>query len=312
MIPKKFKTTQGSHIPIVPPSFKNVIYVFTSLKCTKYKILNILGLQVIRYFLAKIIHKINSSKFRGEILYKNYDNDGYQVINDALPADNLDKLKTEFEQVIKEKSINLFSRQSEKNDSNGDPVLQNSSVQMFAYEFKFDDEEKNKFPEMYKLYRSKIINESFSFAEKKKNPTITMRLERNIQNDSDGNEINALWHIDTFHDTHKGFLYLTEVKKENGPFTILEGSHKISLRHIFMEYINSIKFSFNKSSASFRLDDKIANFSEDKKKEIICKPNTFLLANTHSFHRRGNAEKGMVRDAIAFWTRENPFKIKPS
>ena len=151
MIPKKFKTTQGSHIPIVPPSFKNVIYVFTSLKCTKYKILNILGLQVIRYFLAKIIHKINSSKFRGEILYKNYDNDGYQVINDALPADNLDKLKTEFEQVIKEKSINLFSRQSEKNDSNGDPVLQNSSVQMFAYEFKFDDEEKNKFPEMYKF-----------------------------------------------------------------------------------------------------------------------------------------------------------------
>ena len=79
-----------------------------------------------------------------------------------------------------------------------------------------------------------------------------------------------------------------------------------------MEYINSIKFSFNRSSASFRLDDKIANFSEDKKKEIICKPNTFLIANTHSFHRRGNAEKGMVRDAIAFWTRENPFKIKPS
>ena len=39
---------------------------------------------------------------------------------------------------------------------------------MFAYEFRFDDEEKNKFPEMYKLYRSKIINESFSFAEKKK------------------------------------------------------------------------------------------------------------------------------------------------
>ena len=72
-----------------------------------------------------------------------------------------------------------------------------------------------------------------------------------------------------FHDTHKGFLYLTEVKKENGPFTILEGSHKISLRHIFMEYINSIKFSFNRSSASFRLDDKVANFSEDKKRNYL-------------------------------------------
>ena len=50
-----------------------------------------------------------------------------------------------------------------------------------------------------------------------------MRLERNIQNDSDGNEFNALWHIDTFHDTHKGFLYLTEVKKRKWPIYNLRG-----------------------------------------------------------------------------------------
>tara|TARA_B100000427_G_scaffold316357_1_gene311347 strand:- start:804 stop:1742 length:939 start_codon:yes stop_codon:yes gene_type:complete len=312
MIPRKFKTTQGSHIPIVAPSFKNIIYIFTSLKCTKYKILNILGLQVIRYFLAKLIHKINIIKFKGDKIYEDYDNLGYHVIHDVLSDEDLDKLRIEFDEIIKKKSINLFSKESKLHDNKDDPRLQNLSVEMFAHEFKFDDEEKKQFPEMYKLYSSKFINESFYFAEKKKYPKITMRVQRTIQNDSDGNEFNSLWHMDTFHDTHKGFLYLTEVKKENGPFNILEGSHKISLRHIFMEYINSIKFAFNKSTVSFRLDDKASNFPKDKKKEIICKPNTFVIANTHAFHRRGCATKGNSRDAIEFWTRENPFKLKPS
>ena len=34
---------------------------------------------------------------------------------------------------------------------------------------------------MYKLYKSKFLNDLFSFAEKKNNPIISMRLERNIQ-----------------------------------------------------------------------------------------------------------------------------------
>ena len=59
------------------------------------------------------------------------------------------------------------------------PVFKNLSVEMFAHEFKFDDEEKKQFPEMYKLYTSRLINDSFCFAEKKRGPKITMRLQKN-------------------------------------------------------------------------------------------------------------------------------------
>jgi len=150
----------------------------------------------------------------------------------------------------------------------------------------------------------------FSFAEKKTNPIISMRLERYIQKDSLVNEFNTLWHMDTFHDTHKAFLYLTKVKKENGPFTYLINSSKFSFKSLFMEYKNSVKFAFNKSTRLFRLRDKAGIFPNYKIKEVICEPNTFVIANTHGFHRRGDAIKGSVRDAIHFWTRENPFKIK--
>lgn len=309
-----FKTTMGSHILIVPPSIKNFIYVFTSLKYTKYKILNLFGLQVVRYFLAKIMYFINTIKYKGKNLYPNYNHLGYYVVENALPEVELDKLKVEFEKVIKAKAINFFDKKENdwksSKDITVDPFLANNSVEMHAYEFKFDDKEKEDYPEMFRLFQSKFINGSFSFAEKKSNPTITMRAERMIQKDDLNNEFNGLWHSDTFHDTHKAFLYLTDVKKESGPYTYLEGSCKTNLRAFIMEYLNSIKFSFNKSTRSFRLDTKTADFPNHKIKQVICKSNSFLITNTHGFHRRGESVKGTIRDSIHFWTRENPFKIK--
>tara|TARA_B110000027_G_scaffold7673_1_gene6898 strand:- start:917 stop:1858 length:942 start_codon:yes stop_codon:yes gene_type:complete len=308
----KFKTTMGSHIPVVESSIKNLIYIFTSLKYTKYKVLNILGLQIFRYLGSKLMYFINSLKFKGNKLYPSYDQFGYHVIPDILPEGQLDRLKIEFEKCIKHKSQDLFNQETNKQmtEIHIDPILENKSVEMHAHEFKFKEDEIKEFPEMYKLYKSQFLNDLFSFAEKKTNPIITMRLERVIQKDDFVNEFNTLWHMDTFHDTHKGYLYLTEVKKENGPFTYLISSCRFSFRSLYMEYKNSIKFALNKSTRSFRIFDTDANFPKDEIKEIICKPNTFLIANTLGLHRRGNAIKGSVRDAIHFWTRENPFKIK--
>ena len=309
---KKFKTTMGSHVPVVVPNIKNIIYIFTSLKYTKYKVLNICGLQIFRYLVSKFIHFINTIKFKGKKLFPSYDKLGYHIIPNILPQDQLSKLKIEFEKCIKFNSMDLFDKKTNKTmtDIRDDPILANESVQMHAHELTFNESEIKEFPEMYKLYKSKFLNDLFSFAEKKKNPIISMRLERNIQKDSLVNEFNTLWHMDTFHDTHKAYLYLTEVKKENGPFTYLINSCKFSFKSLFMEYKNSIKFALNKSTRSFRLFDTTANFPKYKIKEVICKPNTFLIANTHGLHRRGDAIKGTIRDSIHFWTRENPFKIK--
>lgn len=312
MSEKKLKTTMGSHIPVMVPNLKNIVYVFTSLKYTKFKVLNIFGLQVFRYVISKIIHFINTIKFKGNKSYSSYDKLGYHTISNILPNEQFKKIKIEFDRCIKFNSKDLFDKKTNKNmtDIVSDPILANESAQMYAHEFKFDDTEIKEFPEMYRLYKSQFVNEIFSFAEKKTNPIISMRLERIIQKDNHVNEFNTLWHMDTFHDTHKAYLYLTEVKKENGPFTYLINSSKFSFKSLFMEYKNSIKFAFNKSTRSFRLFDATANFPKYKIKEVICEPNTFLIANTLGFHRRGAATKGTIRDSIHFWTRENPFKIK--
>ena len=48
---------------------------------------------------------------------------------------------------------------------------------------------------------------------------------------------------------------------------------------------------------------------EKNKIEFVCDKNSFLIANTHGFHRRGDALKGEIRDTISFYTRENPYKL---
>jgi len=137
-----------------------------------------------------------------------------------------------------------------------------------------------------------------------------MRLERIKTIDKFKNDQNSKWHTDSFHDTHKGWLYLTDVKKENGPFNYIVGSNKFSFRRMIWEYSNSIQSFLDKSLSWGFLNDKLSDKYEcgTKKIEVTCKENSFLIANTHGYHRRGDAELNQIRDGFAFYTRENPFK----
>lgn len=78
------------------------------------------------------------------------------------------------------------------------------------------------------------------------------------------------------------------------------------------EWRTSINYSLSKDKKNWfgyglssTNEEKISN----KVKKIIVKKNTFIIVNTHSLHRRGDAEPGSTRDTIHFYTRENPFKI---
>ena len=53
------------------------------------------------------------------------------------------------------------------------------------------------------------------------------------------------------------------------------------------------------------------NFSyyENNSTKFIVKKNTFLFANTHALHRRGDSKPNMERNTVHFYTRESPFKI---
>ena len=136
-----------------------------------------------------------------------------------------------------------------------------------------------------------------------------MRLERVITNDQLKNDSNSYWHVDTYHNTHKAWIYLTDVKKENGPFNYLKGSNRLSVSRLIWEYYNSIKSSIDKDFLPFFTHKNLSKKLEEKKIEFACKKNSFLIANTHGFHRRGDAITGQIRDGVSFYTRENPYKF---
>lgn len=273
----------------------------TTKKIINSKIFNILGLQIFRYALTKFIYFLSSFYYKDNY-FKKYYRDGYYLIENFLSEEQFLKLKEEFNKIIEEEEE--LRNTYEDNDTEI-----NSSIKYLLYEFEDNDKNKNLYPELYDLYKSEKINYYFRGAERKKNPLIFMRLERVITKDELRNDSNNHWHVDTYHDTHKAWVYLTDVSTENGPFNYLKGSGRFSFKRILWEYLNSIRTLFDKKYLSFFSEKKLSNRLEKNKIEVICSKNSFLMANTHGYHRRGNALKGKIRDAISFCTRENPYKL---
>ena len=88
------------------------------------------------------------------------------------------------------------------------------------------------------------------------------------------------WHRDNYNPEFKAILYLSDVKKNNGPFQFIENSHKV--RSIFKD---SLKLSKYYPDTTYKNSD-INKVSKNKKIiTIIGKPGTLLLLNTRMIHR---------------------------
>jgi len=276
--------------------------IFTSEKIVNIKVLNILGLQVFRYLLAKIIFYFSNFFFQNNEFVNSYEKKGVYLVKNFLSDKNFLSAKDEFSKIfnIEKKARNAYQNSSDQ---------KNSSIQYYLYEFEDNALNRYNYPNLYDILKNKQINDFFRFAEKKKTITLFMRLERVITNDELKIDDNAHWHVDTYHNTHKAWIYLTDVKKENGPYNYVVGSNKFSFERFFWEYFNSLKAVFDKNYLSFFISDKKSKKFEKKKIEFICSKNSFIITNTHGYHRRGDAKAHQVRDAISFFTRENPYKL---
>jgi hypothetical protein len=287
---------------IILRKIKNTKYLnfLTTKKLIESRLLNLLGIQIFRYILAKLTYKI-SGIFYKKIL-NDYEDKGYFFQENFLSPEEFLKINVEFSKIIEKENLsrNIYGKHEEINNSSIDYIL-----------FEFEDIKKNQFqyPALYNLYKNKKIHDFFSTAEKKNEVIIFMRLERVYTKDQLQNDANSHWHVDTYHNTNKAWIYLTDVNLNNGPFNYIEGSNKFSLNRLIWEYLNSIETIFNKKITPFFVKKNKSQILEKKKIEFTCKKNSFLIANTHGFHRRGDALNGKIRDTISFYTRENPYKL---
>ena len=156
--------------------------------------------------------------------FKEFRKNGFDINPDFLENNFFKKIKNEFNTAI-------------LNHENSN-ILVNNIKQIAVDINKLDPE---KFPNICKLLEDyRIIN--FLKNDLINNSKIFGRLERIEVIDDNIKDPQKDYHYDTFHNTFKTWIYISNVEKENGPLHFVPRSHKFSLKRLFKEWKNSIIF----------------------------------------------------------------------
>ena len=268
-------------------------------------LLNFLGFQALRYSISKILYLTKKIFIKKKnllnIISKEVIDKGFAKEENSLSLHEFESIKKEFDLAINDPDV-VVEKESYKN-----PEITNGIEHKTLM---IDENIKDKYPSIFNFKNSQKIKSIFSCCEMRENIKIYCRLERiNVFNNQIKDD-NKEYHYDTFHNTFKAWLFLSDVNEKDGPYCYIPNSNKFSLTRFFSEWKNSIIFALKKNfEPSFRVKSKFKKKLDLKSFKAIVPKNTLVVSNTHGLHRRGDAQDGTVRESIHFWTRENPFKI---
>ena len=138
------------------------------------------------------------------------------------------------------------------------------------------------------------------------------RLYETIQGDEHYKpDSQKLLHKDTFHSAVKVWLFLSDVRPEQGPIEYVPGSHRMTAPRLRWEYRRAIQASAaaaEQPGGAFRVSD------EERKalglpapRALTVSANTLVIADVRGFHRRGAARPGARRLCLYANLRRNPF-----
>lgn len=118
-------------------------------------------------------------------------------------------------------------------------------------------------------------------------------------------------HADTFHPSVKAWLFLTDVAENEGPFTYVPGSHRLTPQRLRWEHGKAqTATGADRMSArgSLRVDDnELAGLGYPPARAFAVRRNTLVVADTVGFHARGLSEHSSTRIEIWGYGRRNPF-----
>ena len=113
-------------------------------------------------------------------------------------------------------------------------------------------------------------------------------------------------HSDIFFASHKAWLYLDEVRLEDGPLAYVRRSHRLTSTRLFEIYRDSHRRD-RSDDPSRRIRKEERDHLDQPETVVICPPNTLVIANVCGYHRRLSAAGGGRRRALAVSLRSNPF-----
>lgn len=90
------------------------------------------------------------------------------------------------------------------------------------------------------------------------------------------------WHRDAFFSQFKAMLYLTDVSKDNGPFEILPGSHKLSS---VLSGISKARLGYMQNRLSDKEAGRLEKVLSVPRKTLVGDAGTLILFNSSAVHR---------------------------
>ena len=119
-------------------------------------------------------------------------------------------------------------------------------------------------------------------------------------------------HSDTFHSTTKAWLFLTDVHENEGAFTYVPGSHKLTPEKLDWQHRMSLRAAKSTDretrEGSFRIDaSELHGLGLPQPVQLAVPANTLVVADTSGFHARGPSKAGTLRVEIWALGRRQPF-----
>jgi hypothetical protein len=119
------------------------------------------------------------------------------------------------------------------------------------------------------------------------------------------------FHADTFHPTVKAWLFLTDVKEDEGPLTYVPGSHRPTPARLAWEKARSLEargLDRMSSRGSLRIEEtELACLGLPAPVRFAVPANTLVVCDTNGFHARGPSVRPSTRVEIWAYGRRNPF-----
>lgn len=117
-------------------------------------------------------------------------------------------------------------------------------------------------------------------------------------------DLEASLHVDTFHPTHKAWLYLTDVTSDDGPLLYHPGSQRLDLAALGAIY----RESTGPNAGSRRVGpDEVARRGLPAR-AVTCPANTLVVADTSGYHGRVQGRPPGSRTALQVEWRPDPFR----
>ncbi len=117
---------------------------------------------------------------------------------------------------------------------------------------------------------------------------------------------------DTFHPSVKAWLFLTDVPEDEGPFTYVPGSHRLTPQRLAWERRRSLAMADEPDRlsrrGSFRVEaGELASVGLPPPRRLAVPANTLVVADTYGFHARGPSARPTRRVEVWAYGRRNPF-----